>query len=160
MTLVLRRIALLTSIFGLVIGFTWGILLLISHIIPNSESPIAIGTLLQASAGSLCFAYSIVHFGGTTPLPRAAQWCEALGFVFFGIILWILALPHLTHPQLPMSIFIRPIQIGWVVTGYCIVTAQVLRRYRPTGRQIWLIFFGNAVVGSLFLYCIIQLWNE
>ena len=159
MTLALRRVTFLTIVSAVVFGLSWVVLLVISQFVLKSTKPIEIGALLQASAGTFCFAYSLVHFRSTATPPLLAQCCEALGIAAFGISLWIFALPHLSNAYIPLGTFAFPAQIGWIIGGDGLITARLLRRYRAIGRQIWVILLGNIGIGILCIYCLKEFWG-
>jgi hypothetical protein len=160
MTLALRRITILTIISGAVFGLSWITLLLINRFIFSNPRPVEIGVVLQASAGSLCFAYSVVHLRSTTDAPPIAQRSTALGIVAYGISLWILSLPHLSPARIASSRFTLPSQVSMLIGAACFFAGALFRRYHTTSRQIWIVAFGTIVISILFIYGFIQLWDK
>ncbi len=149
MNLALRRVVLLTSISAAVFALSWLVLLIISRLFLNHTTPVSFGTVLQASAGSFCFAYSIVQLRGRTEESPLAQVLEGVGIAAFGIGLWIIAGRYLFPPSVALRTFALPSQASILFGGTSIITARLIRRYQPSKRSIGWIVVGNICIGIL-----------
>jgi hypothetical protein len=158
MNLAVRRIALLASISAGVFGLSWLLLLVISRLFLSRTAPLALGTVLQASAGSFCFAYSIVQLRGRAEPPPLAQVLESVGIAAFGIGLWIIAGRYLILSTVALRTFALPSQMSMLIGGISLITARLLRRFQASKRYTGLVIVGNICVGALLIVLLIGAW--
>lgn len=158
MNLVLRRFGLLTIITGGVFGLSWVLLLLMSRLFLGGAAPIALGTLLQASAGSFCFAYGVMHLRSQADPPPVAQSVETLGIIAIGVSLWIIAGRYLMPATIPLRAFALPSQASMLLGGASLITGRLLRRYHASKRHMSMVMGGAVAVSAALIVLLTSLW--